>query len=158
SGFTFHHPDLREALTHLLAPGARESQADLTAMYYNGECPVCSAEMNHYASLCASSQKSLQFIDAMQRPEDFVQWRLRREHFERRVYLKDSQGRILSGLPALVALWSRMPQYRWLARMMKLPLVKPVSNAFYDHALAPGLAAWARMRAARHVREASVSR
>lgn len=146
TGFTFHHPDLREALTHLLAPGGRESQAELTAMYYNGECPVCSAEMNHYAALCASSQKSLQFIDAMRRPEDFAPWRLRREHFERRVYLKDSNGRILSGLPALVELWSRLPQYRWLARVMELPVVKPVSNAIYDHALAPGLAAWARMR------------
>jgi uncharacterized protein (TIGR01777 family) len=158
SGFTFHHPDLREALSHLLAPGAREQQADLTAMYYNGDCPVCSLEMNHYASLCANAQKSLQFIDATQRPEDFTRWGLRREHFERRVYLEDSKGRILSGLPALVELWSRMPQYRWLARIMKVPIVKPVSNALYDHALAPGLAAWARMRAARHVREASVSR
>src|SRR6185436_10478394 len=136
TGFTFHHPDLREALTHLLAPGGRESQAELTAMYYNGECPVCSAEMNHYAALCASSQKSLQFIDAMRRPEDFAPWRLHREHFERRVYLKDSNGRILSGLPALVELWSRLPQYRWLARVMELPVVKPVSNAIYDHALA----------------------
>jgi uncharacterized protein len=158
SGFTFHHPDLRDALTHLVAPVAREPQAELTAIYYNGECPVCSVEMNHYASLCAKSQKSLQFIDAMQRPEDFAAWGLRREHFEQRVYLKDSKGRILSGLPALVELWSRLPQYRWLARVMKVPIVKPVSNAFYDHALAPALAAWARMRSARHARAASVTR
>jgi hypothetical protein len=158
SGFTFHHPDLREALTHLLTPELREPQAELTAMYYNGDCPVCSLEMNHYASLCADSQKSLQFIDAMQRPDDFVQCGLRREHLEKRVYLKDSKGRILSGLPALVELWSRIPRYRWLARTMQVPVVKPASNALYDHVLAPTLAAWARMRAARHVRAAPVSR
>jgi predicted DCC family thiol-disulfide oxidoreductase YuxK len=158
SGFTFHHPDLREALTHLLAAAEREPQTELTAMYYNGECPVCNAEMTHYAALCANSQKSLQFINAMQSPEDFAAWGLRREHFERRVYLKDSQGRILSGLPALIELWSRMPQYRWLARLMKVPVVRPLSNAFYDHALAPALAAWARARSARHAREAPVTR
>lgn len=158
SGFTFAHPDLREALTHLLVPSAREPRAELTAMYYNGDCPVCSVEMNHYAKLCAVSQKSLRFIDAMQRPEDFAHWGLRREHFEKRVYLKDSKGHILSGLPALVELWSRLPQYRWLARVMKIPVVRGLSNAVYDHALAPSLAAWARVRAARHAREVSVSR
>jgi uncharacterized protein (TIGR01777 family) len=158
SGFTFHHPDLREALTHLLAPPSREPKTELTAMYYNGECPVCNVEMRHYAALCADSQKSLQFIDAMQRPEDFAAWGLRREHFERRVYLKDSKGRILSGLPALAELWSRMPRYRWLARLVKLPVVWPLSNALYDHALAPSLAAWARVRSARHARVAAVSR
>ena len=149
SGFTFRHPDLREAITHLLSPAARESRVELTEMYFNGECPVCSAEMSHYAALCADSQKSLQFIDAMQRPNDFAQCGLRREHLERRVYLKDSKGRIVSGLPALVELWSRMPQYRWLARVMKVPVIEPLSNGFYDHVLAPTLAAWARHRMTR---------
>ena len=155
SGFTFRHPDLREAITHLIDAAARESEVELTEMYFNGECPVCSAGMTRYAALCADSQKSLQFIDAMRRPNDFAQCGLRREHLERRVYLRDAKGRIVSGLPALIELWSRMPQYRWLARLMKVPMVEPLCSGFYDHLLAPGLAAWSRMRMARAARSSA---
>jgi hypothetical protein len=155
SGFTFRHPDLREAITDLVGAAARESPVELIEMYFNGECPVCNAEMTHYASLCAGSQTSLQFIDAMQRPNDFAQCGLRREHLERRVYLKDSKGRIVSGLPALIELWSRMPQYRWLARLIQMPGIEAVSNGFYDHVLAPGLAAWGRQRMARAARSSA---
>lgn len=157
SGFTFRHPDLREALTNLLAAKTREPQAELTEIYYNGECPVCNAEMSHYARLCADSQESLRFIDAMQRPNEFAECGLRREHLERRVYLKDSKGRISSGLPALIELWSRMPQYRWLARVLTVPVISAASNALYDHVIAPSLAAWSRLRMARNAHSASVS-
>jgi predicted DCC family thiol-disulfide oxidoreductase YuxK len=146
SGFVFRHPDLRAALDHLTGRRPQTAGAELTEMYYNGECPVCNAEMSHYARLCADSQKSLRFIDATQTPDALVQCGLRIDHLERRVFLKDSKGRIISGLPALIELWARMPQYRWLARMTSLPVVKQFSVALYDQVIAPTLALWARFR------------
>ena len=146
SGFVFRYPDLRAALDHLIGRSQRTAGAELTEMYFNGDCPVCNAEMSHYANLCADSQKSLRFIDAMRRPDALAECGLRVDHLERRVYLKDSKGRIVSGLPALIELWWRMPRYRWLAKATSVPGVKQVSVAFYDHVLAPGLAAWARAR------------
>jgi uncharacterized protein (TIGR01777 family) len=146
SGFVFRHPDLRAALDQLLGRRAQMAGAELTEMYYNGECPVCSAEMSHYAKLCADSQKSLRFIDATQTADALVQCGLRTDHLEQRVFLKDSKGRIISGLPALIELWARMPQYRWLARVTSLPVLKPLSVALYDHVIAPTLTRWARLR------------
>jgi len=153
SGFVFRHPDLRAALADLLGRRAKTADAELTEMYYNGECPVCNAEMSHYARLCADSQKSLRFIDSMQRPEALAACGLRTDHLERRVYLKDSKGRIVSGLPALIELWLRMPRYRWLAKLTSVPGLNRVSVALYDHVIAPGLATWARVRLARQQRE-----
>jgi uncharacterized protein (TIGR01777 family) len=146
SGFVFRHPDLRETLDHLIGKRTQSADVELTEIYYNGECPVCSAEMNHYARLCAESQKSLRFIDAMQSPDALARCGLRTDHLERRVYLKDSKGRIVSGLPALIELWKRMPQYRWLARFTSLPILNSISRGLYDHVIAPSLAAWARAR------------
>ncbi|HVY81988.1 MAG TPA: TIGR01777 family oxidoreductase [Steroidobacteraceae bacterium] len=153
-GFVFRHPDLRAALDHLIGSRARAADAELTEMYYNGECPVCNAEMTHYARLCAESQKSLRFIDSMQRPDALAACGLRTDHLERRVYLKDSKGRIVSGLPALIELWSRMPRYRWLAKLTSLPVLHRISVAIYDHVIGPGLAAWSRVRLARQQRAA----
>jgi uncharacterized protein len=149
TGFNFRYSDLGSALNNLLGPLA--TRAELTEMYYNGACPVCSAEMNHYASLCADSEKSLNFIDATQRPDALAQCGLRLDHLERRVYLKDSTGQIVSGLPALIQLWWRMPQYRWLARLTSLPVLNPVAGGLYNHVVAPTLAYWARTRMSRHL-------
>ncbi len=154
SGFVFRHPDLRAALDHLIGRRAPAADAELTEIYYNGECPVCSLEMNHYAGLCAGAQKSLRFIDSMQRPDALSQCGLRIDHLERRVYLKDSKGRIISGLPALIELWSRLPRYRWLARLTSAPVLRPLSVGIYDHVIAPSLAAWSRIRISRQQRAA----
>ena len=151
SGFVFRHPDLRETLDHLVGCRSGRVSAELTETYYNGECPICSAEMSHYARLCADSQTTLRFIDAMQRPDALSQYGLRAEHLERRVYLTEATGRIVSGLPALIELWSRMRRYRWLAKLTSARVVLPLSEGLYDHVIAPGLASWARMRRARRM-------
>jgi predicted DCC family thiol-disulfide oxidoreductase YuxK len=100
--------------------------------------------MEHYAAVCATARPELRFIDSTQQSNEFANCGLRREHLERRVYVKDSEGRILSGMPALIALWSRMPGYGRLATTFSLPLLRPASTAIYDHLVAPTLARWAR--------------
>jgi uncharacterized protein len=145
-GFRFLHNHIREALTDLLRrPPIRDAAANI---YFNGDCPICNSEMSHYARLCAEAQPGLHFIDAMQRPDDLAACGLRREHMERRLYLRDAHGHISSGMAALIALWSTMTQYRWLARVLSLPLLRPLAVSVYDHAIAPALTAWANRRAA----------
>lgn len=151
-GFAFEHPNLGEALTHLLSR-PRESFDTRTAdIYYNGECPVCRTEMEHYASICASSNPELRFVDSTQTPNELAHCGLRREHLEQRVYIKDGAGQILSGMPAIIALWSRMPGYVWLSRVFRLPLLRPASVVLYDHVIAPSLALWARTRRRRSLK------
>ena len=57
-------------------------------------------------------------------------------------------------LPALIELWSRLPRYRWLAKLTSVPGLNRVSVGIYDHVIAPGLATWARVRLARQQRAA----
>src|SRR6202043_102271 len=104
-GFKFRHGRIHDALRVLL--DATNSDDVPTEVYFNGDCPVCRTEMTHYKNLCANSQSNFLFIDSMQRPNEFSQCGLRREHLERRVYLRDANGRILSGMPALLHLWSK---------------------------------------------------
>lgn len=150
SRFIFRHPDLREALHHLVGRREKSAEAELKEVYFNGDCPVCSAEMNHYANLCKQGRKTWSFIDSMQYPDALAECGLRSDHLERRVYIKDSKGRIVSGLPALTELWAAMPQYRWLAKLASLPLLSHVAAGLYDHVIAPSLAWWARRRGGAH--------
>jgi hypothetical protein len=150
AGFVFKHPNLGEALQHLFAAG-KTLQADI---YYNGECPVCRTEMEHYAEICATTRPELRFIDSTRGPNDFTQCGLRQEHLERRVYIRDANGRIISGMPAIVALWSRMPRYEWAGRLFSLPVIRQATELLYDHVIAPSLALWAKSRARRRTASA----
>jgi uncharacterized protein (TIGR01777 family) len=144
-GFKFRHRRIQDALKNLLGDEALESAP--MAVYFNGDCPVCRTEMTHYADICAARQPRFRFIDSIQRPNEFLECGLRGEHLARRVYLRDAHDQILSGMPALVHLWSKMPEYRWLSRLMSLPILKPIASLVYDHIVAPSLAFWASRRA-----------
>lgn len=147
-GFTFKHPNLGAALEQLL--GRTRAVTQTAEIYYNGDCPVCRTEMEHYAQVCATTRPDLRFIDSTQLSQGFASCGLRREHLERRVYVRDGEGRILSGMPAIIALWRKMPGgYERLANIFSLPLIRPLSVVLYDHAIAPTLAWWARTRARR---------
>ncbi len=110
--------------------------------------PVCRAEMGHYAKRCAEVRPDLRFIDSMRRPGELAQCHLRLEHLERRVYLRDAGGHVISGMPALLALWSQVPGYRPLAKILGWPVLRSVSVLLYDHLIAPTLAYWASRRSA----------
>jgi hypothetical protein len=71
-------------------------------------------------------------------------------HHERRVYLRDGRGRLVSGMPALIALWSKTPRYYRLSQVLNMPVLRQASIVMYDHVIAPSLAFRANRRIRRH--------
>lgn len=144
-GLRFAHPRLEEALHSLLRPTAPDLSS--AQVYFNGDCPVCRLEMQHYAALCTQSAPGVRFVDATRQGDALAACSLRQEHLERRVYLRSCDGRMLSGASAILAIWSFLPRYRLLARICQLPLLHQLAAILYDHVISPTLAAWARRRA-----------
>lgn len=64
-------------------------------------------------------------------------------------------GRLVSGIPAFALLWQRIPNLRWMARLVRVPVLAPLAALVYDHILAPALFAMHRRRErqgrARHI-------
>jgi predicted DCC family thiol-disulfide oxidoreductase YuxK len=149
-GFEFRHYTLASALRDLVAepekPTAIRGVDSNCEVWFNGECPVCSYEIGGYAKLASERDLPLKFHDATRVARPLAAYGLRREHMERRLYLLDEQGRMLSGFSAVLALWARMPGYRWLGRVCALPPLRALCETLYDHVVAPGLAYWARVR------------
>jgi uncharacterized protein (TIGR01777 family) len=150
-GFEFRHFTLESALRDL-APDSRAAPAPPAAdrdceVWFNGDCPVCSFEIGAYSKLAKRRGLPLRFHDSMRAARPLAQYGLRREHLERRLYLLDEHGRIVSGFGAVLALWSRMPGYRRIAPVFAWPPLRALCESFYDHLLAPALARWAQVRA-----------
>jgi len=148
AGFDFRHYTLASALRDLIpdgAPAIRAADRDCE-VWFNGDCPVCSYEIGSYEKLAKRRDLPMRFHDSMRVTRPLESYGLRREHLERRLYLRDEHGRIVSGFPAVLAIWARMPEYRRLARIFSWPPLLAICETIYDHLVAPGLAYWARVR------------
>ncbi|MEM1077763.1 MAG: DUF393 domain-containing protein [Pseudomonadota bacterium] len=109
-------------------------QAPETTVLYNAECAVCRFEITHYEHYSEYKSLSIGFEDLNQ--TDLNPWGLTQDQAARRLYLR-KDGALLSGIPAFLVLWSDMPRYRWLARVIGLPGIRHLACVIYDHLLAP---------------------
>lgn len=151
-GFEFRHFTLDSALRDLVpdrpgAPALRALDRECE-VWFNGDCPVCSREIGAYARAAERRDLPMRFHDSMRVSRPLAACGLRREHLERRLYLRDEHGRIVSGFPAVLALWARIPEYRWLSKLFSWPPLRALCESLYDHIVAPGLARWARIHKA----------
>ncbi|HEU4779825.1 MAG TPA: TIGR01777 family oxidoreductase [Steroidobacteraceae bacterium] len=150
AGFEFRHYTLGSALRDLVpdpaTPRALRAVDSNCEVWFNGDCPVCSMEIGGYAKLARRRDVPVLFHDSMRVTQPLAAYGLRREHLERRLYFRDEHGRIQSGFRAVLALWARLPGYRRLARVFSWPPLRAPCEIIYDHIVAPGLSAWARVR------------
>ena len=98
------------------------SDSDATAppltVLYDGQCPLCRREIDVYRGLQPNTPVC--FADV----NDIAQTLppgTSREQLLARFHVRDSDGQLLSGAQAFLALWAALPGWRWLARVGRVP-------------------------------------
>jgi len=119
---------------------------DRTKVLYNANCPVCRFEIDHYAQYCAGKRLPIRFDDL--NTEALADWNIDADTAARRLYVLHD-GQLYSGIPAFIVLWKEMPRYRWVARLIGLPVIHRLACWSYDYALAPIIYRWHIWRLAR---------
>lgn len=117
---------------------------------YNGACPVCRTEIEHYQRLDGDIHPKLAWrdinrLDGEPASCDPASCGIGADAMRRRLHVVDADGQLLVGVPAFARIWDHLPRYRWLARLVRLPLVRSVAPWLYEP-LAAGLYAWDRHR------------
>ena len=112
---------------------------------YNGSCPVCRTEIEHYRRQ-APDTAGLRFLDVAADPAEAARLGLAGDRGFRRLHTVDDRGRLVAGVPAFVLIWRRLPRYRWLARMFDRPAARAIAIFAYERILAPALFSWHRLR------------
>ena len=120
-----------------------------TKVLYNGACPICSTEVEGYKR--SAEKRGLPIVFQDLNAADLAVWGVDADQAARRFHVAKN-GEILDGLPAFAALWEDLPNLRWLARLMRLPVIRPLGAVVYDRVLAPALYALHRRRIARRTR------
>lgn len=95
---------------------------------FDGGCPLCRREVSHYQRL--QPLQPLCFVDlnaAGALPPDAPP----AERLLARLHARTPDGRWLQGAAAFVAVWQRMPGWRWAAALARLPAVLPLLELGY---------------------------
>ncbi len=117
---------------------------DTLTVLYDGACPLCRREIAHAQGLAQRQGDSgLCFVDISADPAcDAAE----RAALLARFHVQRGDGSRLDGAAAFVAMWQRLPGWRWLARLAQLPGVLPLLELGYRGFLhlRPALQALAR--------------
>lgn len=117
---------------------------DRPVCYYNGACPVCRREIEHYRR--GADGDRVVWHDLGREPEALAGFGVDRAGAKRRLHVLDEAGRLHSGVDAFIVIWQRMPRYRWLGRLVGSRWLRPWADGLYDRVLAPLLFTWNRRR------------
>lgn len=101
--------------------------AELTVLY-DGACPLCRREIDVYRAL--TPRQPLVFSDISQ-ANALLPEGLSREQLLARFHVRHPDGRLDSGASAFIALWSRLPGWRWLAMLGRIPGMRWVMEGMY---------------------------
>jgi predicted DCC family thiol-disulfide oxidoreductase YuxK len=109
---------------------------------YDGACPLCRREIGVYRSLRPTAPVCFADVSdpASQLPSGTT-----REQLLARFHVRGSDGQLLSGAQAFLALWAVLPGWRWLALAGRLPGAGWAMERLYRFFLSwrPALQRWA---------------
>lgn len=98
-------------------------------VYFDGGCPVCSAEIAAYRR--AAGGDGLCWVDANICAPAELGDGLDRSTALARMHVRRADGQLLQGAAAFAEIWAALPRWRWLARFARLPVVLPVLDLGY---------------------------
>jgi predicted DCC family thiol-disulfide oxidoreductase YuxK len=105
-----------------------EPEPSPSTVYFDGSCPLCRAEIAVYQRVDETG--ACRFVDVSD-PAASVPAGLTRDQAMKRFHVRAGDGRLLSGAAAFVEVWSRLPQWRWAARIAAWPGMLAVLEVFY---------------------------
>lgn len=101
----------------------------MTTIYYDGLCPLCSREIDHYRTRVGAEK--LSFVDIFSPGFDASAEGLDPVEIHRSLHVRRSDGSLAKGVDAFVAIWNELPGYRFLSVIAQAPVVRPVMNVAY---------------------------
>ena len=96
-------------------------------VYFNNSCSVCRMEINHYKKF----NEKLGWIDVTNNKEAQKETAKSSAELIRRLHV-EQDGEIYQGIDAFLIVWSRLPKYRWLYKLVKTPGIYHASYIAYE--------------------------
>lgn len=86
-------------------------------VFYDGRCPLCRKEINHYKRL--DTQQRVVWHDIWQTKETLQALDVPFNEAMKLLHTIDRQGEVHRGAYSFIVIWRELPYYRWLARCVE---------------------------------------
>jgi len=98
-----------------------------TKVYFNNSCSICRFEINHYKKL----ENNLEWIDISTEKKSKKDTAKNAKELLRRLHTVKN-NKVYSGVDAFIEMWSEIPRYSFLAKIIRKPLIYQVSWFLYE--------------------------
>lgn len=107
---------------------------------YNGQCPICNLEINHYKKYTDDKKIKIEYND-LNNDELLSSWLVDKKTAAKKLHvLKDCA--IYTGLDAFLELWKIMPKYYFLYKFFSKKSIYTIANPTYNMLIAPSIYRW----------------
>ena len=97
-------------------------------VYFNNSCKICKAEIDLYKK---EKIEEIEWIDITNNYLAQKETLKNDKELLRRLHVRDGE-KLKQGAEAFLALWKRIPKYRFLYKILKLPIVFNLFFIFYE--------------------------
>ena len=97
-------------------------------VFFNNSCNICRFEINHYKKI---SDNSLEWVDIINNNEALKLTGKSKKDLLRRVHVI-SDGKVIGGAKAFIIIWSKIPKYRVLSRILNFKFFFYIFHYAYE--------------------------
>ena len=102
----------------------------MLTVFYDGKCGLCRREIEYYKKIAPAN--SFLWQDIANDPTSLSKLGLSQADALRRLHARDNLGMMHVGVAAFVAIWHRLSYWRYLALVVRLPLILPFAVYVYN--------------------------
>ena len=93
-------------------------EKNCTNVLYDGSCPLCALEIQQYQKITPNAP--IHWVDVSS-PEFIAPLGQTKASLMQRFHVVQPNGEMVSGAAAFVTVWGKLPKFRYLAALSKLP-------------------------------------
>ena len=97
-------------------------------VYFNNSCKICKTEIDLYKK---ENIEEIDWIDITNNNSAELETSKDKKQLLRRLHVKDGD-KIIQGAEAFLVVWKKIPKYRILYRILKLPIIFNLFSLFYE--------------------------
>ena len=97
-------------------------------VYFNNSCKICKAEIDLYKK---EKIREINWVDISNNYNAELETKKNDKELLRRLHVKKN-GKIFSGAEAFLLVWKKIPKYKFLYNLLKLPIIFQIFFVGYE--------------------------
>ena len=97
-------------------------------VYFNNSCKICRSEINLYKK---ENIQDIDWIDITNNSDAENETSKNDKQLLRRLHVKEN-GKIILGAEAFLYVWKKIPKYKFLYKIFKLPIIFTIFKYVYE--------------------------